>query len=107
MDLLANIDESELEGLLHDPDFLNIDPNLSAEERKKIIDDIRFGLSLEIFLRQIYVFLLLEKNVRKEKLSKFPRYLKRDCKKSSIHWIISTNIVSFSSLKCSFIQRIA
>lgn len=42
MDLLANIDESELEGLLHDPDFLNIDPNLSADERKKIIEDIRF-----------------------------------------------------------------
>ena len=50
MDLLANIDESELEGLLHDPDFLNIDPNLSAEERKKIIDEIRFVLSLEISL---------------------------------------------------------
>lgn len=42
MDLLANIDESELEGLLHDPDFLNIDPNLSTEERKKIIEEIRF-----------------------------------------------------------------
>ena len=44
MDVLANIDESELEGLLHDPDFLNLDPNLPPEERKRRIEEIQLVL---------------------------------------------------------------
>ncbi len=42
IEVLANIDESELEGLLHDPEFLNMDPNLPPEVRKKLIEKIRF-----------------------------------------------------------------
>lgn len=41
LDVLANIDESELEDLLHDPDFLNMDPNLPPEERRRLIEEIR------------------------------------------------------------------
>lgn len=83
MDLLANIDESELEGLLHDPDFLNIDPNLSADERKKIIEEIRFA-PIETISPQPLSY-LLAKNMPKRKSSKFRLYPKRNFKKSTIH----------------------
>ena len=43
MDILANIDESELEGLLQDPEFLNLDPNLPPEVRRQLIEEIRFA----------------------------------------------------------------
>jgi len=46
MEVLANIEESELEGLLHDPEFLNMNPNLPPEVRRKLIEDIRFILCL-------------------------------------------------------------
>jgi len=49
IEVLANIDESELEGLLHDPEFLNIDPNLPPEVRKKLIENLRFVLFLILF----------------------------------------------------------
>ncbi|CAF3600523.1 unnamed protein product [Rotaria sp. Silwood1] len=41
MEILANIDESELEGLLQDPEFLNLDPNLPPEVRRQLIEEIR------------------------------------------------------------------
>ncbi|CAF1151697.1 unnamed protein product [Rotaria sordida] len=41
MEVLANIDESELEGLLQDPEFLNLDPNLPPEVRRQLIEEIR------------------------------------------------------------------
>ncbi|CAF1574583.1 unnamed protein product, partial [Didymodactylos carnosus] len=41
MDFLAGIDESELEDIFQDPEFLNMDPNLSPEARKKLIEEIR------------------------------------------------------------------
>ncbi|CAM4757594.1 unnamed protein product [Rotaria magnacalcarata] len=41
LEVLANIDESELEALLQDPEFLNLDPNLPPEVRRKLIEDIR------------------------------------------------------------------
>ncbi len=41
IEVLADIDESELEGLLHDPEFLTLDPTLPPEERKKRIEEIR------------------------------------------------------------------
>lgn len=44
MDILANIDESELEDLLHDPEFLNIDPNLPPDVRRRKIEELRFAL---------------------------------------------------------------
>jgi hypothetical protein len=44
MEVLANIEESELEGLLHDPEFLSLDPALPPEERKKRIEEIRLVL---------------------------------------------------------------
>jgi hypothetical protein len=42
MEVLANIDESELEELLHDPEFLNMDPNLPPEVRRQLIEEIRY-----------------------------------------------------------------
>jgi hypothetical protein len=51
MVVLANIDESELEGLLHDPEFLNMDPNLPPEVRRQLIEKIRlvFFLTFSFF----------------------------------------------------------
>lgn len=56
MEILANIDESELEELLHDPDFLNMDPNLPPEVRRKLIEDLRFVVFLSIFSFFLTVF---------------------------------------------------
>lgn len=50
LEVLANIDESELEALLQDPEFLNLDPNLPPEVRRKMIEDIRLVILLKFFI---------------------------------------------------------
>jgi hypothetical protein len=64
MEVLANIEESELEGLLHDPEFLNMNPNLPPEVRRKLIEDIRFILCL------IFVLVLFKHFYSREKRAK-------------------------------------
>jgi len=41
LDALAGIDDAELNDLLHDPEFLNMDPNLPPEVRRQMIEEIR------------------------------------------------------------------
>lgn len=41
LEVLADITDAELNDLLHDPEFLNMDPNLPPEARRKLIDEIR------------------------------------------------------------------
>jgi hypothetical protein len=84
MEVLANIEESELEGLLHDPEFLNMNPNLPPEVRRKLIEDIRFILCLIFVLVFLNIF-ILEKNVRNNVLLMYHHYLKLNYKKLVIH----------------------
>ncbi len=82
MEVLANIDESELEGLLHDPEFLNLDPNLPPEIRRKLIEKIRlvfFSISLSLNI------ITIEKNMRNNVLLMSHHYQKISYKKSKIH----------------------
>ncbi len=71
MDVLANIDESELEELIHDPDFLNMDPNLPPEVRRQLIEEIRF-VRIESNFNITAFFLFARKKRIKQRIADVP-----------------------------------